>query len=190
MRYKQAMEFVADAAKDVAEIVSAEHSGEGWQRALRLRTANGSLSVDAEYGCPDYWFRHDSEGKDPTVDRVRITAGHCRTEGGRHGKKVTRTFRVRDDGTLNGIGIKKALRELAELKEREVVQNYLAPFREGGTVSLDSCWITANVGRAGKGRRLTRARDTATRVLQRTAATVATVELAVYCCLAGAGLTA
>lgn len=121
MRYKQAMEILDRVAKDVDEITSVEHSGEGWQRILELKTANGRLTADAERGSSDNWFRHDGDSKNPSVDRVRITAGHCRTEGGSYGKKVTRTFMVRQDGTLNEAGIAKALKALAEIKEREVV---------------------------------------------------------------------
>lgn len=56
----------------------------------------------------------------------------------------------------------------------------------GTSVSLDSCWIAANVGRAGGGRRLTRARDAARPKLAQTGVTTVKVsELAVYCCLAG-----
>lgn len=130
MRYKQAMEIVAEVAKKVPAINGAEHSGEGWQRFLKLPVIEGrSISVDAEYGDPHTWFRHD-KGKDPTVDRVRLKCGHCRTEGGRHGKSVTRTFRVRDDGTLNEKGIEKALRELAEIQQREVVHGQAVSERE------------------------------------------------------------
>lgn len=69
------------------------------------------------------------------------------------------------------------------------IEAYLKPFVDADcTVSLDSCWITANVGRAGKGRRLTRARDIANSVLSRVRTAIKTVELAIYCCWAGPGL--
>ena len=66
---------------------------------------------------------------------------------------------------------------------------YLAPFKAAASVSLDSCWITANSGRTngpgGGPRRLTRARDVARGVLERlNVARVAVAELATYCCLA------
>lgn len=122
---------------------------------------------------------HDRLGRNGFLDRYgfqRATRWHLRVNGRSYPSKAI-------VGVAAGL---KAADFFGGIRSRHL-ENYLAPFREGGTVSLDSCWITANVGRAGKGRRLTRARDTATRVLQRTAATV---ELAVYCCLAGAGLTA
>jgi len=60
------------------------------------------------------------------------------------------------------------------------------------SVSLDSCWLTANVGRTngpgGTPRRLTRARDAAKKILGRLRSAVGAAELAAYCCLAGAGL--
>jgi hypothetical protein len=59
------------------------------------------------------------------------------------------------------------------------------------SVSLDSCWITANVGRKRAGPlRLTRAQDMARSVLARVRATVSHVELAFYSCFAGPGLVA
>lgn len=70
---------------------------------------------------------------------------------------------------------------------------YLAPFAEEGctaTVSLDSCWITANVGLTngpkGGPRRLTKAREIAKRVLGLDGGSPV-IELAVYACLAGGG---
>jgi hypothetical protein len=72
---------------------------------------------------------------------------------------------------------------------------YLAPFARGPwTVSLDSCWLTQNTGRTngpkGGPRRMTRARDSAERVLSRVGAAARWVvaEVAVYCCVAGGGL--
>ncbi len=71
---------------------------------------------------------------------------------------------------------------------------YLAPFGGSCSVSLDSCWITANVGaKNGPGngpRRLTKARRVAQTVLDRLRAAdrFGVTELASYCCLAGAGL--
>lgn len=89
---------------------------------------------------------------------------------------------------LLGLGIRS--RQLRE---------YLAPFAPRGgratSVSLDACWITANVGRTNGPkngpRRLTRARDVAARILERLGVRrLAAMELAVYSCLAGAGLVA
>ena len=70
--------------------------------------------------------------------------------------------------------------------------DYMAAFDNGGTVSLDACWITANVGKTngpgGGPRRLTAAREVAKSVLQRLGSAVGAVELAIYACLAGSGL--
>ena len=67
--------------------------------------------------------------------------------------------------------------------------SYLDAITGRTSVSLDSCWITANVGRKRAGPlRLTRAQDMAKSVLARVKATVAHVELAMYCCFAGPGL--
>lgn len=70
---------------------------------------------------------------------------------------------------------------------------YLEPFASSSaSVSLDACWITANVGRSngagGQPRRLTRARDAAKKILAGCRSKVGAVELAIYACLAGAGL--
>ena len=69
------------------------------------------------------------------------------------------------------------------------LQAYLAPFANGAcSVSLDSCWITANVGKTngpGNGpRRLTRARAMAQKIIARRGSKVGLLELGVYCCLA------
>lgn len=68
------------------------------------------------------------------------------------------------------------------------VAAYLEPFVDGPSVSLDSCWIAANVGRGKKPRRFTRARDAATAVLERTGASTLVPEVAIYACHAGSGL--
>jgi hypothetical protein len=64
---------------------------------------------------------------------------------------------------------------------------YLAPFANSrASVSLDSCWITANVGLTngpkGGARRLTKAREIAKKILGLTGG-LAVIELAVYTCL-------
>lgn len=78
--------------------------------------------------------------------------------------------------------------------------DYLAPFGELTTVSLDACWITGNAGRKngranhpheekGGARVFTKAKDTARAVIaERGVKDVAVGELAVYCCHAGGGL--
>ncbi len=61
------------------------------------------------------------------------------------------------------------------------VAAYLAPFAadDAPSVSLDSCWIAANVGRGGsKPRRYTRARDAAHRLLGATSTAARVAELA------------
>ena len=70
---------------------------------------------------------------------------------------------------------------------------YLPAFEGNATsVSLDACWITANVGLTNGPkngpRRLTAARAAAKTVLDRLRSTVGVVELAIYSCLAGGGL--
>lgn len=66
------------------------------------------------------------------------------------------------------------------------LREYLIAF-EGTAcgVSLDSCWITANTGTAGKGRRLTRARRVVRKLLACVGVGVSSVSLSIYCCLAG-----
>ncbi len=79
------------------------------------------------------------------------------------------------------------------LRNRDAA-DYVAPFAGTSTsVSLDSCWITANVGRnkrkdgTVKTRRYTLARDIAHQVLTQagTLTNRLKVEAAVYACLAG-----
>lgn len=67
------------------------------------------------------------------------------------------------------------------------IHDYVAPFAGSKTtVSLDSCWIAANVGRGKRPRRLTRARDIAERVLRRMGRFTKSlkVESAMYACWA------
>jgi hypothetical protein len=63
------------------------------------------------------------------------------------------------------------------------LRRYLEGF-EKTSVSLDSCWIAANSGRSPRPRRLTRANDAAKTVLERTGASVSSVELGLYSCFA------
>ena len=67
--------------------------------------------------------------------------------------------------------------------------DYLAAFANGGTVSLDSCWIAANAVRGKSPRRLIRAADKARDLLSRVPVAVSSVALSIYCCLAGGGLS-
>jgi hypothetical protein len=69
------------------------------------------------------------------------------------------------------------------------IAKYLAAFRNGGTVSLDSCWIAANAVRGKSPRRLIRAADMARDLLPRLGVAVSSVALSIYCCLSGGGLT-
>ena len=69
------------------------------------------------------------------------------------------------------------------------IREYLAPFVDvsrSTTVSLDSCWIAANVGRGKKPRKLTRARDAAGSVLRRLGryTKALTQEAAMFACFA------
>ncbi len=68
------------------------------------------------------------------------------------------------------------------------VRAYLEPFSGDGapTVSLDSNWITANVGRGGTPRIYTAARDQARRLLGAIATTALVDELALRICFGGA----
>lgn len=74
------------------------------------------------------------------------------------------------------------------IRNRQAPQYMEAFAREGCTasVSMDSCWIAANVGRQGRRpRRFTRARDRATAVLGDSANPFTVTELGIYCCFAG-----
>jgi len=93
------------------------------------------------------------------------------------------TTRKPDHVHLLGLGIRS-----------RKLEAYLAPFTDSlASVSLDSCWITANVGRTsgpkGGPRKLTAARDIAKSVTGLDGG-AKVIELAIYTCLAGSGLTA
>jgi len=66
------------------------------------------------------------------------------------------------------------------------LRDYLIAFEDTDCgVSLDSCWITANTGTAGKGRRLTRALSACKQLLARVGVGASPVTVSLYCCLSG-----
>ena len=121
MKKQDALSAVARAAKSVPAIDGIEFGGNDGFPTLALSVKDGrTINVVPDYGYNSGWPSRHSEDR---ADRVLLRAGDLLDNSAVYGyKSVTRTFRVRGDGTLNEKGIAKALGELAALQVEDVVR--------------------------------------------------------------------
>ena len=115
MKRAEAIQIVNSVSKTVPAIVSGEVTKAGASPVAEFKVKDGrTIRVEADYGSWE-WRQYFDD-----ADRVRLQAGVIGS--GKWGKRITRTFRVRKDGTLNTVGIAKALAELAAMQVADVVK--------------------------------------------------------------------
>lgn len=110
-----ALRAVKKASLEVRDICAGELTKSA-NPTLALVVMDGrTIQVDTDYGSSVFYHRTTEN----CADRVLLKAGTIGMGFG--AKQVTRTFIVRNDGTLNVAGMAKALAELAKLQQADVI---------------------------------------------------------------------